>query len=1247
MAPFPQRLRCQEDGDFYLMDLAKDTFVHFTPPERAEQIIRSGKLLMRPPYKKFGIDAVTAVSAVWGSFVPGVQTTHSKRDDLVAVVFQTRTLPQVGHPEEVIWKRDVALVNPKIVSYSKGKGMLRSGFDGQVYYSMPSWCDGVESRTASLLCNPNALSGAWIDPTGKVYEIRRGLTHDQWADDHLTNDREYQQQMWDVGAGSLLQDRGWVRFVNFINMAVGTRPSRAAMEAAADLVADCVLSRRDVDPEKDTLWLETGPMPHARELSISTFIEEYGSKATEEKMWEGLLARLASRVTARYLDAACGPVPRIVVAANLKALKPNDWLTVYHGTTLSTAPKLLNGFDSTRVKSRQFGGPRHKGLFVTPTFRTARNFASYGPTVLEMVVRAKNLHGTDYSGVTGRDDPRREEIWRDKYPDSFRPYLSQTLTQGHEPQALLQGLVAPRQIKRVWHAPGQNEPGQWYSRKEFLDLGLDPSANPRDKQDPLRDLGIDLSYPNYDYDEFIEALGVAYGKPGKPMSRERIEKTLTMHAEISMIPGRSDTLLELIEGAGFQGRAAQRYADRFRETLAQQSREVAASASRVAARYLVADCNLRLPSHSWIDPKGKVHLVPLMHDVWAEEKIRSTPSMLRSFVKRYREYYPDELYEIDHPWTSFLVDQGWVRVANFLNFEGRDHLVSPHAWESAADLIINCVVKKQLDPETTVVTVAGYGKQRYSVSQIVREWGGRKAEDRLFGALMARTAARLWYHGTEKRFEEFKTFESHTFGSDPSEVPLFFSPSKSFAKMHAQGPKGVIYTARLKWRKVFDSANLYRESRYWPPERDALTQEGKALYDDLVGGKVFPGIDEDDLLDGYPSLWSQVLRMDYDVIETTEFKRWLKKNGYDAAYVTGDGEQNVFVFSPRQVEVVGVQRASASVSASRVAARHPVVDIDPSKVKFKIRSSSDAVAVEMRYGGKRIGGMNAHKVRYPEEKDCPRDVTALAERFPELVTGEWKRSDGEVWRYITALAVFKAFITEEEFRGYGLGKKMYKALMGAWFKKVGPFLFMPYKCDGGSGTSPDAMRVWHSLAKEFPSSGDVVAVMKNPRVARGQLPQYRKRAHTPDSSEEVENWVDDFGRENNYTPGTCDLNRGDCDMMSNVFADWFEDQTGVGLQIWAGQGFIPPLGKDANDLWVMLSGDKAHKKGEKPLSHVVVVWGDWVIDLTGRQFGSKYKAPVYSLSEFKKRWATVGKARRADRGINNLRRMMLQNSSDW
>ena len=152
----------------------------------------------------------------------------------------------------------------------------------------------------------------------------------------------------------------------------------------------------------------------------------------------------------------------------------------------------------------------------------------------------------------------------------------------------------------------------------------------------------------------------------------------------------------------------------------------------------------------------------------------------------------------------------------------------------------------------------------------------------------------------------------------------------------------------------------------------------------------------------------------------------------------------------------------------------------------------------------------------------------------------------------------------------------------------------------------------------------------------------------PSTIGEVERWAEDFAYENNYTLGTCDLNRGDCDMMSNVFADWFEDQTGVALEIWSGQGFLPPLGKDANGLWLMLSGDSAHERGvEKPLGHVVVKMGDWVVDLTGGQFGGLYSDPVYPFSVFKRNWSEVSRVRRADRKLNAIRKMMLQMNPEW
>lgn len=56
-------------------------------------------------------------------------------------MFRTSTLPEVGYPEEVIWKRDVVLQRPKVVTFAKGRSMISGSLDdGQVYYEVPSWC---------------------------------------------------------------------------------------------------------------------------------------------------------------------------------------------------------------------------------------------------------------------------------------------------------------------------------------------------------------------------------------------------------------------------------------------------------------------------------------------------------------------------------------------------------------------------------------------------------------------------------------------------------------------------------------------------------------------------------------------------------------------------------------------------------------------------------------------------------------------------------------------------------------------------------------------------------------------------------------------------------------------------------------------------------------------------------------------------------------------------------------------------
>lgn len=108
--------------------LADDEFLHFTTMSRAKEIIQSGKLLMEPPYKKFGTDTVDAVSVKNGIWLPSVQFIHTKtnnNDPIVAVLFKTNTHPYAAYPEEVKWNTDVPLINAKIISKDQAQRLLK------------------------------------------------------------------------------------------------------------------------------------------------------------------------------------------------------------------------------------------------------------------------------------------------------------------------------------------------------------------------------------------------------------------------------------------------------------------------------------------------------------------------------------------------------------------------------------------------------------------------------------------------------------------------------------------------------------------------------------------------------------------------------------------------------------------------------------------------------------------------------------------------------------------------------------------------------------------------------------------------------------------------------------------------------------------------------------------------------------------------------------------------------------------
>jgi len=169
-------------------------------------------------------------------------------------------------------------------------GMLRSVLGGgvRIASTRTAWAGGA--------CNPNALSTAWITPDGDVIPVPSRQTHSEWANNHFADDEGYLEQRH--SAPRYLTDTlGWVRLVNAYTMETGPRgASDRAMQAVVGILVDCVIARRDIDPETDTVTLGVGS--NTRRPTIADFVAEYGTRQQSDALYEGLLSRQWGRTAA-------------------------------------------------------------------------------------------------------------------------------------------------------------------------------------------------------------------------------------------------------------------------------------------------------------------------------------------------------------------------------------------------------------------------------------------------------------------------------------------------------------------------------------------------------------------------------------------------------------------------------------------------------------------------------------------------------------------------------------------------------------------------------------------------------------------------------------------------------------------------------------------------------------------------------------------------------------------------------------
>ena len=162
----------------------------------------------------------------------------------------------------------------------------------------------------------------------------------------------------------------------------------------------------------------------------------------------------------------------------------------------------------------------------------------------------------------------------------------------------------------------------------------------------------------------------------------------------------------------------------------------------------------------------------------------------------------------------------------------------------------------------------------------------------------------------------------------------------------------------------------------------------------------------------------------------------------------------------------------------------------PIKVNYRVKIDSSGLLVAMYHGAKKIGTATAYPItRYALDPldglttKCANNVRELAELFPETCSKKWQEAEGPTNTHIRILEHNRTAAIDPSYRGKGIGKALYLSVAAEWFDLVGPFIYIPYECAGfGGGTSAEALRVWDSLARLFPSSGRAIAILKRPKL---------------------------------------------------------------------------------------------------------------------------------------------------------------------
>jgi len=167
------------------------------------------------------------------------------------------------------------------------------------------------------------------------------------------------------------------------------------------------------------------------------------------------------------------------------------------------------------------------------------------------------------------------------------------------------------------------------------------------------------------------------------------------------------------------------------------------------------------------------------------------------------------------------------------------------------------------------------------------------------------------------------------------------------------------------------------------------------------------------------------------------------------------------------------------------------------------RNVNGDTLIAVYHGSKRIAHIDAfwaYSMRSIEEHEAE-EAQRVGGRGRRLVCASDLRSLGAEGRYPNVLRVGHAFMDDEAYKGKGIGRAMYEAMMVEGFAvretriggQPGPMFLIPDECGGAGNTSADAKRVWASLARDYPSQGTSIRVDAPPVIGSRAKPNPRRR----------------------------------------------------------------------------------------------------------------------------------------------------------